>query len=50
MRNYEQIANMYPKEMDYDELLNEWWGGGHLMHYMALDDYCETKIKLFRTI
>ena len=43
----EHLANMYHKDRNYDELLNEC---EHLKHYMALDENCEALPALYRKI
>ena len=43
----EQLANIYHKDLNYDDRLNEC---EHLKHSMALDEYCETLHALYRKI
>ena len=43
----EHLANVYHKDLDYGNLLNEC---KHLKHYMVLDENCETLPALYRKI
>ena len=43
----QHLANMYHKDLNYDDLLNEC---EHLKHYMALDQNCKTLPALYRKI
>ncbi len=44
-KNCEHLANMYHKDLNYNDLLNEC---EHLKHYMALNENCETLPALYR--